>query len=178
MAANHRYHPTLPVLPHNVMSKQRSRKENPLFLFMHSGRTKWTHGRGGALLPPPAASNLLCISSHSFLCSFSRLKVFPRLAFSASAASLSRCGHGRSKREPREKKTRENGKTGKQQSNKTRGRCEKITHLAGTVIIFHTARMPQKRAEKTRAMKSGSVFLLFAPRTANALTDVPVHGCK
>lgn len=56
-----------------------------------------TYGGGGfALLPPPVAAcvafNLLCISSHSFLCSLSRLKVLPRRAFSASAASLSRCG--------------------------------------------------------------------------------------
>lgn len=45
------------------------------------------------MLPPPVAacvaSKRLCISSHSFLCSLSRLKVFPRRAFSASAASFS-----------------------------------------------------------------------------------------
>lgn len=59
-----------------------------------------THGGGGAPPPPPVAAcvafSLLCISSHSFFCSFSRLKVFPRRAFSASAASFSLYG-GREK---------------------------------------------------------------------------------
>lgn len=60
-----------------------------------------THGSGGVPLPLPVAACvaliLLCISSHSFFCSFSRLKVFPRRAFSASAASFSLCG-GRERR--------------------------------------------------------------------------------
>lgn len=60
-----------------------------------------THGGGGAPLPPPAAAcvalSLLSISSWSFFRSFSRLKVFPRRAFSASAASFSLCGRRESK---------------------------------------------------------------------------------
>lgn len=60
------------------------------------------HGGGGggapaAAAPPPppiaacVAFNRRCISSHSFFCSLSRLNVFPRRAFSASAASFNRC---------------------------------------------------------------------------------------